>query len=42
VTVSSFCQSPANTADELLLFGLAEAIVPDPDAAPSVIATGEH
>ena len=42
VTVSNFDQSPANTADELLLFGVAEAIVSHPDAAPSVTATGEH
>ncbi len=42
VTVSNFDQSPANTADELLLFGVAEAIVSQPDAAPSVAATGEH
>ena len=42
VTVSNFDQSPAIVADELLLFGVAEAIVPDPDAAPSVTATGEH
>jgi hypothetical protein len=42
VTVSNFDLSPANTADELLLFGVTETIVSHPDAAPSSTATGEH
>ena len=42
VAVSNFDQAPSNAADELPLFGAGEAIVSQPDAAPSVAAAGAH
>jgi hypothetical protein len=40
VTVSNFDQAPVAADDELPLFGVGKAIVPQPDMAPRVAATG--
>jgi DNA polymerase-4 len=40
VTVSNFDQAPVAADDELPLFGVGKAIVPRPDVAPRVTATG--
>ncbi len=42
VSVSNFDHAPADAADELPLFGIAEATLLQPDAAPRLAAAGDH
>ena len=42
VTVSNFDHAPADAADRMPLFGIAETILPQPDAAPGPAEAGDH